>query len=554
MVVQTRGPLKADNVRILNTIRDNASIEYRERIPAATQGNIQKVAQNLHRYRPQWNEFVNALINRIGEVIVRDMSWSNPLQEFKGGMLEYGDTIEEIKLDLIKSRVYDPNREYLEKDIFGTTLPTVESNFHTVNRAEYYPVTVNDNLLRRAFLDSGGLSAFVSQLLAAPSTSDNVDEFLATTALFNTYERNGGFYHVNVPDVKSWDSNEKDAKMALRKVRAMTKNLEFPSTAYNAAHMPAWAKPEDLILFSTPEFQAATDVEALAAAFNLDKMENSTRSITIPEQHFNIPGCQAILTTKDFFVIRDSILETTSSINPVGMHTNYFLHHQQVISASRFAPAVMFHTGADDEVIRISQKPTAVAVPTIEDAEGNTVAANGEVTRGHLYQFSTEVTTDAASTTNAVVWSVTGNTSNRTTISSTGVLNVGWDEGGAELTITAASAGFNDENLRDDAKTASVKVKPSGAIAPEWPQGGKATGFEVAGEHIEISGSTVAWDIESDAEKWTTAMIKDVKVISDGPVSVTKTAAAKVLTVSVDGRYGEAAKAYTFTLKAPVAA
>lgn len=546
--------LKADNVRILNAVRDNASIEYRSRIPAATQGNIQRVAKDLYSFKPAWNEFVNALVNRIGETVVREMSWENPLKEFKGGMLEFGDTIEEIKLDLIKSRVYDPNREYLEKDIFGTTLPHVETNFHTVNRAEYYPVSVNDALLKRAFLNTGGLSAFVNQLLAAPATSDNVDEFLATTALFATYERNGGFYHVNVPDVKAWGSGEAESKAALRKIRAMTKNLAFPSTAYNAAHMPSWAAPEDLVLFATPEFQAATDVEALAAAFHLDKIESSSRCITVPEQHFNIPGAQAILTTKDFFVIRDSILETTSSLNPVGLHTNYFLHHQQVISASRFAPAVLFHTGADDEVIRINQKPVSVSVPTIKNANGETVAANGNVIRGRLYEFTSTVTTDVASDTNAIVWSVSGATSQRTTISQTGVLNVGWDEGAAELTITATTAGFNDENLRDDAKTASVKVKPSGEIVPVWPNVGRVTGIETPdGAVLTLVDGTDAYDVTSSADKWSKEMVEKVRVISDGPVSTTKTPAGKALTLVVDPSYGKPVRTLTLTLKAPAA-
>src|SRR5699024_10286028 len=200
------------------------------------------------------------LINRIGSVIARNISWQNPLAEFKRGMLEYGDTIEEIQTGLLQAHIYDPDREYLERDLFGTEVPEVQTSFHTVNRQNFYKVTVNQPLLQRAFLADDGLSNFVAQLLEAPSTSDYWDEFLTTVQLFPEYENNGGFWHVNVPDVKDLESSESDAKSALRKMRAMADKLKFISTRYNAAHMPTFADRDDLVVFVSPEFNAAIDV------------------------------------------------------------------------------------------------------------------------------------------------------------------------------------------------------------------------------------------------------------------------------------------------------
>src|SRR5699024_12701557 len=95
-------------------------------------------------------------------------------------------------------------------------------------------------------------------------------------------------------------------------------------------------------------FNATIDVDALAGAFNVERSTLAGRQVTIPQEQFGLDGAQAILTTKDFFVVADQILENTSAENPVGLTTNYFLHHWPVISQSRFAPAVLFHTGADD--------------------------------------------------------------------------------------------------------------------------------------------------------------------------------------------------------------
>src|SRR5699024_1896471 len=113
------------NVAILNSIRNSLGNDYAARVTEATQAGIRETASQIMGHRPNQNAFLDALVNRIGSVIVRNNSWTNPLAEFKRGMLEFGDTIEEINVGLIQARSYDPNREYLERDIFGTHTPHV---------------------------------------------------------------------------------------------------------------------------------------------------------------------------------------------------------------------------------------------------------------------------------------------------------------------------------------------------------------------------------------------------------------------------------------------
>jgi hypothetical protein len=177
---------------------------------------------------------------------------------FKRGMLNFGDSIEEIQVGLVQAHVYDPDREYMEEALFATERPDVKSIFHKINRQNYYKVTINHVLLQRAFLEEGGLAKFIGQLIQSPMTSDQVDEFLLTCSLFKQYEANGGFHHVHVPDVAALSSNTDDAKLTLRKLRALTQELTFVSTKYNAAGMPTFANPKDLVLFASPDFIAGT--------------------------------------------------------------------------------------------------------------------------------------------------------------------------------------------------------------------------------------------------------------------------------------------------------
>jgi len=541
-------PLKeTSNAYLLDAVRNGSSLEYQHRIPSATKAGVATVADALTEYRPRMNEFLDGLVNRIGLVLAKNTIWENPLAIFKRGMLNRGDTIEEIMVGLLEAHHYDADREYMEQAIFGQEVPNVEANFHSVNRRDFYKISVNEALLQNAFLEQDGLAGFISQLLAAPTTSDQWDEFLLTCQLFSQYESNGGFYHVNVPDVNSWDSDGTDARMALRKIRAMAENLKFVSTTYNAAKMPTFANPQELVLFATPEFKAATDVEALAAAFNIDKMDVPTRIITIPEANFNIEGAQAVLTTEDFFVIADQRIENTSVHNPVGLHNNYFLHHWEVVSASRFVPAVLFHTGSDDEVITMLPPVQSVGALTTTDAALQDVTS---VIRGAIYQVNGKAVTNPAGGANdAVRWSVSGHTSARTFISSSGVLHVSPTEDATTIKVKASSVWVNPENPRDDVKTAEQSLTVTGSQAPEWPEVGHVSRILVKGEEVPsfaIGTLEYTAPVEKPYDK------SDVQVFTDGSgdTDVKVNSAKDEITITFDGGVGAPV---SYKVKAPVA-
>src|SRR5699024_9072987 len=194
------------NADILTAIRNSASGDYYNRIPAATQADISETVNALANNPPQRNEFLNALINRIGLVLIRDQNWNNPLAKFKRGMLEWGDTIEEIQTGLVDAYVYSHDREHLERDIFGTYRPEAQSSFHKVNRENYYPITVNEMARRRAFTTPDGLTRLISNITSSASTSDQWDEFLLMSRMFAEYEKMDGFFKVNTPNIQAQGS------------------------------------------------------------------------------------------------------------------------------------------------------------------------------------------------------------------------------------------------------------------------------------------------------------------------------------------------------------
>ena len=151
--------------------------------------------------------------------------------------------------------------------------------------------------------------------------------------------------------------------------------------------------------------------------------------------------------------------------NPISAGTNYFWHHWQVISASRFVPSVMFTTLAGDEIISITPTITAISAVVLKDVDGSTVAT---VDRGMTYQASATVTTDPANSDArlGLTWAVLGNTSARTRISQTGVLLVSPTEASTSLKIVANDS---NENSPVEEVVLEVSVSVVGESSPMWP-------------------------------------------------------------------------------------
>jgi hypothetical protein len=476
MAVDVRPLTITDDALLLDAIRDEASPDYQARIPEATQAGLQATLRELNEYRPLKNEALNALVNKIGLTLIRNKSWTNPLALLKRGMLGPGNTIEEIQTGLIKARNFDPDREESSQELFGKHPMEVQANFHQINRQDRYPMTVNPTLLDRAFTEGSTLLEFLNDLMSVPNTSDQWDEFLLTCRLFAEYEGNGGFFKIKVPDVINPNSTADDARGALRIIRGAAGKLKFLSRRYNAAKMPVAATLDELVIFCSPEFNAAIDVEALAAAFNIDRAKMGARVIEIPQEEFGIDGVQAIMTTTDFFIIADKIFETTSQYNPATLHNNYWLHHHQIISASRFAPAILFTTQTADVIELVAPTVTGVSSLTALDRNGGTVTT---VNRGEIYSLSATVA--GTGDNGALRYELTGASSQSTYVTLSGVLHIGANETATSIQVKAISTLVTPGEPMLDGASTTATFTVAGDSSSNWPTTGHITGITVKG-------------------------------------------------------------------------
>lgn len=454
---QTLRPLTDfNNVQLLNMIRNESSPEYQRRIPAATQSNMDITVSTLMSSTQLKNEFYSSLINRIGGTMVHTWKWSNPLSVFTRASQTYGDTWQEIAVGMPLAQVYDPNAEYLGADNFRKWKVDVDSLYHRLDFAHFYPVTTDDKTLRRAFTSDNGLSSLTSQLIQSCYNAAEVDVFEAMCHMFTQYARLGGYWRVHMDaDLNKMTSTQDEARGLLRQIRSWADSLKFVSTRYNARHMPTFAKPDELVLFCSPEVKSALDVQGLATVFHRTDAEPTIdRIIVVPEDRFGIDGVQAILTTDKFLIDIPVIEEMTQQTNPVNINSvNNYLHMQRIISVSGFAPAVLFWNGVGSTDNVVLPAGTAATTPKFAlklSVYGEGAATPKNVARGGAVQVEadTTITNDGQASwrSGAVKYSI-GATDKQlsewTYISPTGVLVVGIDEANTVIPVQATADYIN---------------------------------------------------------------------------------------------------------------
>ena len=191
--------LNASTIDILNTIRANASLEYQNSVPEVTKAtDIPKVGEVLYGYPALANQFINALVNRIALVRVNSATFNNAYAELKKGYLEFGETVEEVFVGIAKAREF--SAEKAEARELKRTLPDVRSAFHTMNYRVQYPITIQDEDLRMAFLSINGVQDLIAKIVDAVYTAAEYDEFLLFKYLMIKAITSGKMYPIAFDD------------------------------------------------------------------------------------------------------------------------------------------------------------------------------------------------------------------------------------------------------------------------------------------------------------------------------------------------------------------
>ena len=357
--------LNASTIDILNVIRQNASYDYQQNIPEVTTVNdIPKVGEIIYGTPAFANQFINALVNRIAIVRVQSATFNNPYSILKKGYIEYGETVEDIFVSIAKA--VDFNVEKATKREFQRTIPDVRSAFHVMNWRVMYPVTIQDEDLRQAFLSIEGVQNLIAKIVDAVYTAAEYDEFLLFKYLLIKAISHGKMYPTSI-------GAGADLSEAAVQFRGTSNLLPFMSSEYNEAEVKTNTPKDRQVIFMDAMFNAQFDVNVLASAFNMDKADFMGRLFLIDNwtdfdnDRFDIiransdgfeevtadelallANVKAVILDDNWFQVYDNNNKFTEKYVASGLYWNYFYHTWKTVSNSPFANAVVFATSAAD--------------------------------------------------------------------------------------------------------------------------------------------------------------------------------------------------------------
>ena len=343
--------LTNSSVDILNAIRNSASQNYQDYVPYATADaeSIRSIGAIIMDYPALQNEFLRALINRIGRVVINSRLYRNPWAVFKKGELEMGETIEEVFVDL--ARPYQFDQAVAETEVFKREMPDVKSAFHIMNYKTFYKTTISQEQLRQAFLSWDGVTSLISKITESLYTSAAYDEFQTMKYMLALHIYRGQLSPTTISAVTGTRDNI-DSIVSV--IKGVSNNFEFMKRRYNLAGVANTSSKERQYLIVSSAFDSLMSVKTLAAAFNMNEASFTGHKILTDSfgeldvdrldmlfdgdadyHHFTsaeleaLDAIPAVLVDVDYFMIVDNLTNFTEQFNGQGMYMVACIHQRR---------------------------------------------------------------------------------------------------------------------------------------------------------------------------------------------------------------------------------
>lgn len=342
-------------VTSLNRIREVSSTIYHQYIPELTSdSDIGKLAQPVLSVPEVYNEFCNALINRIVYTQFLAKSFRNPFVVLEGDALPLGYAGQEVYVNPTKGRVYNA------EDFAGLLVKyeaDVKVQYTAINMDVQYPVTFSRQQLKKAFTSWGDLETFIENLSNSLYNGAYIDEYNATKQLI------AGAYKDNLAQVVTVSAvnSEGNAKAFVTKARELFLQFQTPSSSYNAwakvggegRPVVTWTNPEDVVFIVRNDIRSYLDVNVLASAFNMDK--STLLGNILPINDFDIysedgtkifdgSAIVGMIADKSWFRIRRQDMFMDSFYNANNRSIQYYLNNIKMYNMSLFSNGVIIAT------------------------------------------------------------------------------------------------------------------------------------------------------------------------------------------------------------------
>lgn len=422
-------------VKTFNLIRQNASTVFMETVPSASEDNIASLANILFdsAYQPQLNEFVNALINRIGLTVVNNKMFENPLAMFKKGSVPLGTDIQELYENPAEAEQYEISNTAMAK-VLTINNPDTKVAYYRRNRQDKYKKTITREALQGAFVSWDKFESYVGSIINSLYSGASIDEFKYTKALIRgAYDNNKA-----VIETVSAPVDESTGKAFMKKVNTLYRMMKFPSSSYNAYNkivnpdkpMVTWTESDRIAIVLRSDVVANVGTDVLAGAFQLSQTDFLARLVEVDT--FGDDKILGVIGDESMFQIWDNLMRADETYNPEVMAWQYYLHVWQTFALSPFANCVILATGTSKPATAIALTGASTTV-----AEGSTITFTvsltpADSTSDYTVESSDEaVFTVSVSNGTATVTGVGAGTATLTAQTDTG------KEATKEITVTA---------------------------------------------------------------------------------------------------------------------
>lgn len=383
----------ATNEQITNVVLEDLPQEHKERLTDAEGKALQgaNMLRAFDQFPSAKNAFLEQLTNKVAKTMIYSKNWENPWAQLKKERLEYGDSIEDLFVQMAQMKNFGEhwdNQGSDEADLIRKITPVVLALYKSKNIDKKFKTTVFEKDMRKAFTSSNGLSKLVQQIVSSISTSMNYNEFeMMKSTLFRAVDGidyNGNKYvgtqvqakpgqpitlgKMHAVDVGDFNNNPSEL---VRLVRQTVGQMKYMKDTFNIAKQITHSKPSDMVLITTPEISSILDVNVLAHAFNVSHTDIKTRIVEVDT--FDIKGAKdnaytgnedgitqainctdtsalpqdktplAILIDKQFLDIRDTYQGSGTFYNAEGQYTNYFANREYLMSICLFCNATLFY-------------------------------------------------------------------------------------------------------------------------------------------------------------------------------------------------------------------
>lgn len=355
------------SANILNAIRNDSTVPqmYRDSVPVTkgTRASVRNTTSIIINNDDLFNTFLTSMINRVGAVYLKNKMLKQPWGIFKRDVMEYGNIVENVFVDIAKPHTYDPS--VAENEIYKREIPDVKTQFFVVNFYKFYKQTIQTDTLKQALLSDKGLYDLTDKIVLALLNGERNDEFLAMKYMLAREILAGNIETVAIPTVTKANAHD-----IVSVIKSTSNDLTFPNRKYNHAGVMNQTEKSEQFLICNSYFDSVMDVNVLASAFNMDKAEFAGRRMLVDgfgkfdterlallfadsedyvpftnEELAQLESIPAVLVDDDFFVLIDTNRKMGARFNEEGLYWNYWLHVWKTFGISEFSQAAIFIPG-----------------------------------------------------------------------------------------------------------------------------------------------------------------------------------------------------------------